>query len=162
MDLFNVLELCSDAFLPNSALRSKCGGWITLKLKRYLDTMIYCGTQNADTDWVQTSPLTQTPCLLKPPLSKTRIQRSIMVLGKNFHRNNSEHYFLSIGNNICWSTGSHMNSSQEHTGHRKALEYITLIGCSLSLLGIVITLILHMVLWGLVVWDKLCIFLSLT
>jgi len=30
--------------------------------------------------------------------------------------------------------------STEHEEHRQALEYITLIGCSLSLLGIVITL----------------------
>lgn len=44
-----------------------------------------------------------------------------------------------------------MDSMQEHAEHKKALEYITVIGCSLSLLGIFITLILHKLLWRLVI-----------
>ena len=54
-----------------------------------------------------------------------------------------------------------MNSLQEHAEHSKALEYITIIGCSLSLLGIVITLILHMLLWRLVIIKLLFSLLDL-
>ncbi|KAJ7360286.1 Adhesion G protein-coupled receptor L3 [Desmophyllum pertusum] len=51
--------------------------------------------------------------------------------------------------------------STEHAGHRKALEYITVIGCSLSLLGILITLIIHFVLWRILKSPKTVIHVNL-
>ncbi|XP_078348608.1 uncharacterized protein LOC144633639 [Oculina patagonica] len=51
--------------------------------------------------------------------------------------------------------------STEHAGHRKALEFITIIGCSLSLLGLLVTLILHLVLWRILKSSKTVIHVNL-
>ncbi|KAL9989371.1 hypothetical protein ACROYT_G003913 [Oculina patagonica] len=51
--------------------------------------------------------------------------------------------------------------STDHAGHRKALEFITIIGCSLSLLGLLVTLILHLVLWRILKSPKTVIHINL-
>jgi len=48
-----------------------------------------------------------------------------------------------------------------HSEHSKTLGYITLIGCSLSLLGILITLIVHFVLWRILKSPKTVIHVNL-
>lgn len=51
--------------------------------------------------------------------------------------------------------------SSKHSVHQKTLGYITVVGCSLSLLGIIVTLILHGVLWRILKSHKTVIHVNL-